>query len=71
MSEVRKVIKVTGMTCNHCKMAVHKALSGLTGVHEVDVNLGTGDVTLSYDADKVGMDDFRRAVAAAGYGVAD
>ncbi|MHB0886231.1 MAG: heavy-metal-associated domain-containing protein [Bacillota bacterium] len=71
MSEEKKVIKVTGMSCGHCKMAVQKALTGLDGVKDVDVNLGTGDVTLNYDADKVGLDDFRRAVSAAGYGVAD
>ncbi|MHB8926925.1 MAG: heavy-metal-associated domain-containing protein [Bacillota bacterium] len=71
MPEVKKVLKVTGMSCGHCKMAVHNALSGLAGVQNVDVNLGTGDVTLNYDSDKVDLDDFRRAVSGAGYGVAE
>ncbi|HEY3316661.1 MAG TPA: copper ion binding protein [Bacillota bacterium] len=70
MAETKKVIKVTGMSCNHCKMAVHKALSGLSGVQSVEVDLGTGNVAIDYDTDKVGVDDFRRAVTGAGYEVA-
>lgn len=28
-------LKVTGMTCGHCEMAVKKALSGVAGVERV------------------------------------
>lgn len=32
-------IKVTGMSCNHCKEAVEKALAALPGVEKASVDL--------------------------------
>jgi copper chaperone len=32
-------LKVTGMTCNHCVMAVTKALKKVPGVESADVSL--------------------------------
>lgn len=34
--------KVDGMACNHCKANVEKAISGVTGVEKVDVDLAKG-----------------------------
>ncbi len=36
---MKKIIKVDGMHCNHCKMRVEKALKGLIGVTSAVVNL--------------------------------
>ncbi len=47
----KQVIKVNGMSCNHCKMSVEKALRGI-GVNAA-VNLGEKTVTLEYDPAKV------------------
>ena len=33
------VIKISGMSCGHCRQAVHEALAGLPGVVSVDVSL--------------------------------
>ncbi|HEX2701419.1 MAG TPA: cation transporter [Acidimicrobiales bacterium] len=38
---------VTGMTCDHCKWAVTTELRRLDGVTDVDVDLGTGTVTVA------------------------
>ena len=38
---MKKIIKVDGMHCNHCKMRVEKALKGLSGVTSAIVNLET------------------------------
>jgi len=32
-------LKVSGMTCNHCVMAVSKALAKVSGVESADVSL--------------------------------
>jgi copper chaperone len=42
--------EVTGMTCDHCVMAVTRELSALPGVREVRVSLATGDVSVFHDA---------------------
>lgn len=61
-------IKIKGMSCNHCVMAVTKALSGIDGVRNVKVDLAGAEAT--YDEDKpVDMKLVRDAVVKAGYEV--
>ncbi len=40
-------LKVTGMTCNHCVMAVKKALAAIPEVETVDVSLEKGEAVVS------------------------
>jgi len=42
---------VTGMTCGHCVKAVTDEVSALPGVTGVDVDLDSGRVTVTADAD--------------------
>ena len=48
------VICVEGMSCNHCKASVEKALKGIVGVETVTVDLVTGEaaVTGAFDSDE-------------------
>ena len=41
---------VEGMTCGHCVGAVTEEISKLAGVRDVQVDLGTGRVTVTSDA---------------------
>ena len=43
-------VKIKGMSCNHCVMAVRKALNEIPGVSNVDVNLDKGEATYDRDA---------------------
>jgi copper chaperone CopZ len=47
---MQTTIKVSGMTCGHCVSAVTMELSLLPSVTEVDVDLESGQVTISSDA---------------------
>jgi copper chaperone len=38
-------VKIKGISCNHCVMAVKKALSGIDGVQNVRVDLDTSEAT--------------------------
>ncbi|MCL6610054.1 MAG: copper ion binding protein [Peptococcaceae bacterium] len=62
-------LKVEGMSCNHCKMAVEKALKNLPGVSGVEVDLAGGLVRVTYDPGEVSRDDIARAIDQAGYRV--
>lgn len=42
--ENTKTYHVAGMSCNHCKMSVEKALGKLEDVESVEVNLASGEV---------------------------
>jgi copper chaperone CopZ len=57
-------LKVEGMTCNHCKMHVEKALRGVNGVGDAQVDLAKGEAVVSGDASR---EDLVKAVVEAGY----
>jgi copper chaperone len=59
-------IKVKGMSCGHCAAAVTKALQGLPGVTEVQVELAGGRVSYQ-SAGPVSRADLARVIKAAGY----
>jgi copper chaperone len=40
-----KSIKIKGMSCQHCVMAVTKAIAALDGVKDVNVDLNSGVAT--------------------------
>ncbi len=63
------VITVTGMTCSHCVSAVRAEIAKLAGVSDVDVDLGTGAVTVTGEP-LPDADALRKAVDEAGYEVA-
>ncbi len=68
MSEEIK-INVGGMSCNHCKMAVEKALKSLDGVEEASVDLASSLAAIKYDAGKVRGEDLKAVIRDAGYDV--
>lgn len=47
---MQTTINVSGMTCGHCVSAVTMELSLLTSVTEVEVDLESGQVTITSDA---------------------
>ena len=66
MSEI--TLKIDGMSCGHCVMSVKKAIDGVDGVNNSDVEVGSAKVT--YDESKTNSDAIAGAVTSAGYKVA-
>jgi copper ion binding protein len=67
MVKMEKILKVEGMSCNHCVMAVKRALTGLDGVGTVEVDLESGKVTVVGEA--LADEALREAIDDAGYEV--
>jgi copper chaperone len=62
------VLKVKGMSCQHCVMSVKKALSQLEGVQNIEVDLQKGEV--HFDNTKaVASNRIEKAIEEAGYQV--
>ena len=59
-------IKIDGMSCGHCVMAVRKELLRLP-LKIKDVSIGSAEV--EYDEAKVTYDEIKKAIANAGYSV--
>ncbi|UCF19659.1 MAG: copper-translocating P-type ATPase [Gemmatimonadota bacterium] len=62
-------LEIEGMHCASCVTHVERALRGVPGVRQANVNLATESANLDYDAAQAGMEDFKRAVEAVGYKV--
>jgi copper chaperone CopZ len=61
------VIRVEGMHCHKCEQTIRKELSRLEGVHEVEVDFASGQVSVLFDAGSVKISDLMEGVNAAGY----
>ena len=65
-----KSIKIKGMSCQHCVMAVTKALAALDGVKDVNVDLKSGVATYE-EVKAVDPKMVAAAVKKAGYEVVE
>lgn len=64
------VLKVEGMTCDHCKNAVEKAVKAIPGVSSAEVTLDDNTVTINFDTHVVKLEAIKKAIVDAGYEVA-
>ena len=60
-------IKIEGMSCQHCVMAVKKAIAGMKGVGEADVTIG--NATVKYDESNVKKEEIEAAIEKTGFKV--
>lgn len=67
--KITRTLNVEGMTCLHCAGAVQRALKGVAGVIDAEVDLAHRKATVTYDPAKATEDQFREAVSKAGYQV--
>ena len=65
----KKILKVEGMSCEHCAKAVSDALSALPGLADVKVDLEGGTVSFSYDSSSAPLAIIKTAIIDAGYEV--
>lgn len=63
------VLSVEGMSCDHCKRAVEKALSKVPGVSAAQVDLAAKTASVDYDPAVAKRDYLVKAVEDAGYSV--
>ncbi|MBW1742697.1 MAG: heavy-metal-associated domain-containing protein [Deltaproteobacteria bacterium] len=61
-------IKIKGMTCNHCVMAVTKALNEIEGIQGINVDLSKGEATFE-EVQPVDMTSVKEGIKKAGYEV--
>jgi copper chaperone CopZ len=66
MTMTRTTYEVTGMSCGHCAGSVREELGRLPGVHQVDVDLATGNVLVTSETG-LEFGQVEQAVRAAGY----
>ena len=61
-------LKLRGMACAGCAANIEKAIRGVPGVLECNVNFGVEQATVRYNAHKTQLETIQQAVTDAGYG---
>jgi Cu+-exporting ATPase len=60
---------ISGMTCASCVETIQRSLADLQGIESANVNLATERATISYDPEKVNIEQVKKTVRDAGYDV--
>ncbi|MDN4606343.1 heavy metal translocating P-type ATPase [Sporosarcina highlanderae] len=67
MSEVKRDITITGMTCAACANRVEKGLQRMDGIDSATVNFATEKAAVSFDDEKVDIQAIQEKIKALGY----
>lgn len=62
-------IAVEGMSCSHCVSGIKKAVGSLSGVKQVEVDLGSKKVVVEYDPEKIDLQIIKDTIEDQGYEV--
>lgn len=65
----KAVLKVDGMSCEHCVRAITNAVGALPGVEQVSVDLKAKTVTFNYDPVQSTLDQIKSEIEDQGYDV--
>ena len=63
------VLNVPDISCEHCQTTITSALTPVDGVHGVNVDIPTRQVTVEYDEAAVVVDDLKAILAEEDYPV--
>ena len=66
---MKTVINVEGMSCDHCVQAVIKAVTALSGIGSVAVELKAGTVTVEHDPEITDFTIIKAEIEDQGYDV--
>lgn len=67
----KSVIRVDGMSCQHCVKAVSGAVNALPGIESVEVDLAAKTVAVAHDAAKSSLKTIKAVIEDQGYDVVD
>ncbi len=65
----RRVIQVSGMSCEHCNEAVKRAVRRVPGIGFVDADYRQNRVLIEYDPQATDLEAVYRAIEEEGYQV--
>ena len=67
----KTIIKVEGMSCEHCVKAITNAVGAVEGVSGVSVDLAAGTVAVDYDPEEAPVDKLKFEIEDQGYDVVE
>lgn len=65
------IIKVNGMSCGHCEIAVQDAIRKLPGIKKAKASKRKKQASVEYDPDSVTLNQIKAAISDSGYEVVE
>ncbi len=69
MSEEKKIVPVSGMTCANCAQNIERTLKKLDGVSDISVNFAAENATFTFDSKRIRFPEIVKKIRAIGYEV--
>lgn len=66
-----EILNVNGMSCSHCERAINDAVGELDGVMDVKSDANSKSVSVTFDEEKVSLNQIKEAITEEGYNVVD
>ena len=66
---IKSIIKVDGMSCEHCVKAVTKAVNALPGIGAVNIDLKAKTVTVEHDPNHTALEKIEYTIQEEGYDI--
>ena len=66
---IKSIIKVDGMSCEHCVKTVTKAVNALPGIGALNVDLKNKTVTVEHEPTRTTLDKIEHAIEDEGYDI--
>ena len=66
-SAIEKKVKITGMTCSACANRVERVTKKVSGVENSSVNFATEKLNITFDENKISVNELKSIVEKAGY----
>ena len=63
------ILKITGMSCEHCVKTVNKVLGAIRGVTDIVISLKKGTASFKYDSALTPLEIIKAAIKDEGYSV--
>lgn len=65
----KSIVRVDGMSCEHCVKAVTAAVSALPGIGSLEVDLNAGTVAVEHDPAQSPIDKIKFEIEEQGYDI--
>ena len=63
----QELIKVEGMTCQHCVQTITKALKKISGLNSIDISLDNKEVDVRFDENETNIQEIIKKIVELGF----
>ena len=66
---IHQILAVEGMSCDHCRQSISKAVGDIAGVSKVEVDLDKKEVVVDFNEDQTNLQAISLTISESGFEV--